>query len=164
MVPSSTSLDRMHDIVVPTPIPWWPPAPGWYVVIAILVGGLVVSGCLLFQRWRAHAYRRQAVQELAASTTVAEVSEVLRRTALVIASRTEVANQVGAKWPDWLAEHAEVTMSERVRGQLTRGAYARREDAEDVRELKDYSVRWIKSHPAKSAVEKAGQASQTAAH
>jgi Domain of unknown function (DUF4381) len=28
-VTPATSLDRLHDIVVPPPVPWWPPAPGW---------------------------------------------------------------------------------------------------------------------------------------
>lgn len=32
-----TSLDRLHDLVLPSSVPWWPPAPGWYGVLGLLV-------------------------------------------------------------------------------------------------------------------------------
>jgi hypothetical protein len=32
-----TSLENLYDIVMPPPIPWWPLAPGWYVVGGVLV-------------------------------------------------------------------------------------------------------------------------------
>ena len=36
--PDPSSLDNLFDIVVPPPVSWWPPAPGWYVV-----GGLAIA-------------------------------------------------------------------------------------------------------------------------
>ena len=32
-----TSLENLFGLVVPPPVPWWPPAPGWFVV-----GGMVL--------------------------------------------------------------------------------------------------------------------------
>jgi len=32
-----TSLENLYDIAMPPPIPWWPLAPGWYVVGGVLV-------------------------------------------------------------------------------------------------------------------------------
>ena len=33
----SGSLQNLNDIVIPDPVAWWPPAPGWYVLAAILL-------------------------------------------------------------------------------------------------------------------------------
>ena len=34
-------LDRLHDIIVPSPVPFWPPAPGWYLLAAFVAFLLV---------------------------------------------------------------------------------------------------------------------------
>ena len=30
------SLQNLNDIVVPGPVAWWPLAPGWYLLLAVL--------------------------------------------------------------------------------------------------------------------------------
>ena len=35
------SLQNLNDIVALGPVPWWPPAPGWYFVIAVVTGLLL---------------------------------------------------------------------------------------------------------------------------
>ena len=39
MKPDPASLENLRDIAVPPPVPWWPPAPGWWVLglLALLV-------------------------------------------------------------------------------------------------------------------------------
>ncbi|MCW5889872.1 MAG: DUF4381 family protein [bacterium] len=49
----ATSLDRLADVVLPPAVAWWPPAPGW------LVAGAVVVGLVLRAAWTARR-RRQA--------------------------------------------------------------------------------------------------------
>ena len=44
------SLQNLNDIVVPEPVAWWPPAPGWYEVKALWFQRLNTS-CLLME-WR----------------------------------------------------------------------------------------------------------------
>jgi hypothetical protein len=46
MKDSATNLDRLHDIVVPAPVPWWPPAPGWYVVLTV---ALIIALYLVYR-------------------------------------------------------------------------------------------------------------------
>ena len=38
------SLQNLNDIVVPGPVAWWPPAPGWYVLAAFALAGLAWLG------------------------------------------------------------------------------------------------------------------------
>ena len=43
------SLERLHDLVPPAPVPWWPLAPGWYVLGALI---LIVAGLAAWRWWR----------------------------------------------------------------------------------------------------------------
>ncbi|QDT23621.1 DUF4381 domain-containing protein [Gimesia chilikensis] len=140
----ATSLDRMHDIVLPDAIPWWPPAPGWYVVLAALGGLVLYLSYRGWRHWKANRYRRLALRELEQAHSVLEVSELLRRTALMVVPRAEVAAQTGAAWPGWLASHAPVAMDEQISRQLTVGVYDGSTD--EIERLKQYAAGWIQQH------------------
>ncbi|MAT13721.1 MAG: hypothetical protein CMJ46_00440 [Planctomyces sp.] len=140
------SLDELHDIVLPAPIPWWPPAPGWFVLFGVLLCGLFYIVLRYWQRWRANAYRRAALRELKTSNSPAAVSELLRRTALVVAPRQEIATQFGKHWTDWLKQTAPAVMSENVQLQLSSGPYQKATSTTNVDELKLYATAWIERH------------------
>jgi hypothetical protein len=103
----------LRDLHLPEPIGWWPLAPGWWLVIVLVLIGL---GWLLLQVWRRyqfHAPRRYAVRELAAIeaeylarrdpvTLGQQLSELLRRSMLAYAPRHEVAGLTGEAWLEWL--------------------------------------------------------------
>jgi hypothetical protein len=142
----TTSLDRLHEIVMPPEVPWWPLAPGWYAVFAIAA---VLLGFLAFRRWQswhANAYRRAALRELAAARDAAGIAELLRRTALVIAPRAQIAERTGSSWLDWLDAQGAGIMPEAARAQLTGGVYARTIPEGDISALRDYAARWISGH------------------
>ena len=110
MDPQAIPLRGLH---LPDAVGWWPLAPGWW-----LLGALLALGCgLLARAWlrrRAHAAaRRKALRQLEESrsayayhgnpvTLGAEVSELLRRTMLAYAPRAEVAGLTGDAWLEWL--------------------------------------------------------------
>ena len=56
-----TSLEKLFDIVVPPPVPWWPPAPGWFVVGGVLLVLVFWVAWRVWRCWRAAAYRRAAL-------------------------------------------------------------------------------------------------------
>lgn len=143
---SGTSLDQLHDIVVPEPIPWWPPTTAWYVVFAVAFLLLLVIVWLWGKRWRANAYRRAALRELADAQSATAVSELLRRVALSIAPRSVVAAQLGTSWPNWLAERYPQPMPSEVRAQLETGVYGAEASNADLNKLKAYAARWIAGH------------------
>ena len=110
MDPQALPLRGLH---LPEPVGWWPLAPGWWVLIAILV---VVSGVLVrawLRRRARSAARRKALRQLEESRSAyayhgnpvvlgTEVSELLRRTMLAYAPRSEVAGLTGDAWLAWL--------------------------------------------------------------
>jgi len=143
-----TSLDRLHDIVVPPPVSWWPPAPGWYALSAVAISLL---GYVLFRqwrRWKANAYRREALRELESARTAAEISEILRRTALAVAPREMVAALTGAEWTSWLTAQAPEPMPQQVGEQLAGGFYRSSEGASDLTAMRSYAAGWIHRHRA----------------
>jgi hypothetical protein len=103
------ALEGLRDIAVAPPVGYFPPAPGWYV-IAALVLAIVVWNALRFRRRRAASlYRRQALAELERLVDVLEhkggryevaarLPELLKRVALHVAPRAAVADLTGPRW------------------------------------------------------------------
>lgn len=143
---AATSLDRLHDIVMPPDVPWWPLAPGWYVVLTVAAVLLAWLAFRFWRSWRANAYRRAALRELAAARDAAGVAAILRRTALVIAPRADIADKTGDDWLNWLESRGVGVLSAEMREDLTRGVYARTTEERDISTLRDYAARWISSH------------------
>jgi hypothetical protein len=143
---SATSLDQMHDIVVPHPVPWWPPAPGWYVVLAVMLIAASYLAYRAWRQWRSNAYRREALRALEKADTTGAISEILRRTALAVVPRSVVAAQVGSDWPTWLQGQCSISMPPRVNQQLTLGPYDPSTAKDAVDDLKQYAADWIKHH------------------
>lgn len=100
------SLDRLKDIVQPDPVSWWPPAPLWYLLIAILTVWLLYWLVHATCRWRQNAYRRQALHELAQMSEpgARSVSTILKRVALVSYAKESVASLTGDDWLRFLNE------------------------------------------------------------
>ena len=110
MDPQEIPLRGLH---LPEAVGWWPLAPGWWLLIALLVAATVFLLRAWLQR-RAHAAaRRKALRQLEESRSAyayhgnpvalgAEVSELLRRAMLAYAPRAEVAGLTGDEWLAWL--------------------------------------------------------------
>jgi hypothetical protein len=143
---AATSLDRLHGIVLPPEVAWWPLAPGWYVVGGILAIFILFFVHRSWKHWRADAYRRAALRELASAKDAATIAELLRRTALAAAPRPVIATKTGAAWLDWLDSQCRETMPDTVREQLTVGVYRRPTEDCEVAELREYAALWIRHH------------------
>lgn len=108
----TASLQNLHDIVVPGSVAWWPPAPGWYVVIAIGAAALLMLLWKGWRHWRRNRYRGEALRELARirrdgpAGDLRETPLLLKRAALSAWPREAVAGLVGADWHRFLDESA----------------------------------------------------------
>ena len=110
MDPTQIPLRGLH---LPDAIGFWPLAPGWWLVIVVLVIAAVLALRHWFSRRARSAARRHALRQLARHTAAyaehrdplvlgTQVSELLRRTMLAYAPRAEVAGLTGDAWLEWL--------------------------------------------------------------
>lgn len=108
-------LKQLRDIHYPQPIPLWPPAPGWYVVFAALILGMIFLSFYIYRYWVKHRLKRlvlQRLQELELQENVhvnvsAELSVLLKRAALAKYPRTQVAGLFGEDWLRFLDKTAQ---------------------------------------------------------
>jgi hypothetical protein len=135
MTPDPGSLENLRDLALPAPVPWWPPAPGWWILAAGLVAAGLVAAWRSWCRYRANAYRREARRQLDAiarrvdagllAETSADIAAVLKRTALAAFPRAEVASLTGSAWLTFLDRTGRTTAFTEGAGQwLARWAYA----------------------------------------
>lgn len=104
----AASLDRLVDIVEPTPAPWWPLAPGWWVLLVVAAVASVGIAFVLVRRWRRAAYRREASRLLdAMGDDLSQLPELLKRVALSAFPRRSVASLSGQAWLDFLNAHCD---------------------------------------------------------
>jgi hypothetical protein len=100
------SLQNLNEIVLPAPVPWWPPAPGWYLLAGFLLLLLMFLAVRWRRRWLRNAYRRRALAELAAmredESELRELPALLKRTALAAWPRQDVAGLSGTDWHEFL--------------------------------------------------------------
>jgi hypothetical protein len=105
----------LRDLHLPEAIGWWPLAPGWWVLIAIVAAFAAWFAWREYRLWRFNAPRRHALRELERFETEylehrnpvvlgKQVSELLRRGMLAYAPRAEVAGLTGEAWLAWLDE------------------------------------------------------------
>ncbi len=148
-------LDRLRDIVVSDPVSWWPLAPAWYVVIAIVILLAGVVSWKFWQKWRANAFRRAALAEVEAAAnsanglSVPQLAEIFKRCALTTYPREQVAALSGDGWVSWLVDKYSEPMPELLAEAMREGLYARQQK-EVSSEMLDYSRQWISGHRAYS--------------
>ncbi|MGF1547782.1 MAG: DUF4381 domain-containing protein [Thiotrichales bacterium] len=110
---SEPEIFTLRDIRGLDPASAWPPAPGWWLVLAGTVA------CLLLAHWgwrlwrdRQHQWRRDARLELIAlrrqlrtgdpKQLASALSQLLRRIAMARCGRVACAGLAGAEWLAWL--------------------------------------------------------------
>jgi hypothetical protein len=152
-VPPALDLRDVHAPPFPD---FWPPAPGWWVLAALLAVLLVVVSVRLYRRYRLQRLRRQVLASLddlsaayrddAAVGFVTEVSMLLRRVALRRFPRRQVASLFGADWCRFLDETGGDGGFSRGAGQvLADGPYAARIEV-DPDGLTALARRWIQKN------------------
>jgi hypothetical protein len=114
MTPAAPPSLPLRDIHLPPAAPFWPPAPGWWVLGVVLLLLLAWACTVAWRRRRLQRQRRRILDELAALETdftrersserLARISLLLRRIALARYPRERVAGLTGMAWLRFLDE------------------------------------------------------------
>jgi hypothetical protein len=156
-------LELLRDIALPEPIGWAPQTVGWWILLALIVAAGVAAAILIRRRRRAGLYRRMALAELerieaamtdpgAGRSAAAELPALVKRTALAVFPRGEVASLSGDSWLRFLDESYGGKGFSAGPGKLLPSlAYAPTDSpaapsGDSLRELTELLRDWIRSH------------------
>jgi hypothetical protein len=134
------SLQNLRDIAVPKAPPLWPPAPGVWVLLVIFLA-IALAAFLWWRRSRARsAYRRAGLALLEDARTTRDINIILKRVALAVWPRTEVAPLYGDEWKGFLDSSCSRTRFSSL------GAVD--DDAEPSHDLQTLARAWVRHHRA----------------
>lgn len=110
--PAENPLDKLRDIHLPEPIETFPYAPGWWILLAIL---LIIVGYFIYRQIK---YRRAIrllkpakleIEQLRAlssdlinSQAIVKLSALIKRVCLIYFPTSQVAALSGAQWLEFL--------------------------------------------------------------
>jgi len=122
-MPADTTL-ALRDIHLPDHIAWWPLAPGWWIVTALLLFLLLLT-VYCYRRYQGGRLRRVALSELAriqekyaqdkdGHRLVQLLSNWLRRVCISYYPVVDVAGLTGLDWLQFLDKNLSGTSSSRA--------------------------------------------------
>jgi len=149
-------LSQLRDIHTAAPVPWWPPAPGWWVLAMLLLVLLVWVGRRLLGRYRVHKRRKQMlgwIDHLNVSVDprrdpqayLSTLNRIFKLVALRAFPGQQCALLNGQEWVDFLVERMKKSSSAESLNVLVSGPYdpAPKFDADQLSEL---TRCWIKRY------------------
>lgn len=159
-------LSQLADIHLPEPLGFWPPAPGWWVLLIILCALVYFVGKRLFAAWRLRRSCAFAIRELdkclasykqavtglpteqidaAKLNFVNELNAVLRRVALKHFPDESLASLSGPEWIAFLRGHGNATLlDDKLASTLSQGRFAKQWEVDD-QGLYRMAHQWISS-------------------
>lgn len=102
-------LQALHPLREPPEIGWWPPAPGWWLLCALLLFAFTGTAWLIYCRYSRNAYRRQGLLALQSlheqyrssgdlAVLLTGVNALLKSVALRAWPRRDIAALSGTEW------------------------------------------------------------------
>lgn len=149
------ALAQLHDIHLPQAVSAWPPAPGWWLLFVVFWVAVAVA-IYGYQRYRGGKAQREALAMLDflyarflgnpdTGAFCSALSTLLRRYALCLYPRKQVAGLAGAQWLRFLDKTGGEGQFSRGPGRvLTEAPYRRDAMGVDAEALLNLSKRWIK--------------------
>ena len=143
---------ELRDIHLPADPSWWPPAPGWWLLLGIVLGLVAVAVVLLRRRQRRRRWQARILAELDAIAAhqksepdavrlAAEVSQLLRRASRLLDAAAPAVH--GEAWLRFLDMPLDGTdFSAGVGRVLLEGPYRRNLDT-DADALLELARRWL---------------------
>ena len=148
---------ELRDIHLPDASLWWPPAPGWWLLLGLLLAIAMLLRWAI-RRIRHKPLKRLCLQELqgirhnlasgqSGKTVLADTTALLRRTLLAYRGRAGFAATTGDDWLQQLQNLAQGQGFDEVQLELLgRGRYQREFEC-DIEDLLQACERWIRALP-----------------
>lgn len=155
-------LDQLRDIHLPSDVDWWPLAPGWWVLMLLVVIGLF----LLIKWWRNALKRKQhfkqvmsAVDGLAAELHLDDkawlerLSALLRQLAINLHGRKATAGLVGIDWLEYLDHSGQTDQFSQGPGRVLANAPYQQSVTYDRSELLGLARQWLATQTKQGGVD-----------
>jgi len=153
---------NLKDIHLPDAVSWWPPAIGYWLVLAVLIALVLIVFGLRYLRNRT-LIKRQALAEfsrirsayqtdLDQKALATSLSKLLRRAAISAYPVSDCASLSGKDWLNWLDKQlskSDITFSDGPGYLLTEFIYSDLKHTNDINDLLDLTQRWLRQLPAK---------------
>jgi len=150
---AGASLERMHDIIVPDAVGFLPPAPGWYIVLLLLLALLFHLSLQAYSRYKKRQYRRDALQELKRyregnRENALALLALAKRVGIAAYGRKTVAVLSDEEWWEFIQCHSETAIELPLRDEIRRLLYDERFPLGDTLFGKIRAVvkSWIETH------------------
>ena len=159
-------LAALHPLREPALIGWWPPAPGWWAVLALVIMAISLLAYFLIKRRRDNRYRRLALAQLLAlyhdlnqsadgedtnRDCITAINALLKSVALRAFPRHDIAALSGRAWLDFLnTSRQDTNTATEFSPAFATAAYQRDLPDLDHEQLFQAAKRWIRKHRAPS--------------
>lgn len=150
-------LANLHPLRQPELIGWWPLAPGWWLLLCLVIITVAVLIYLLRKHYKKNAYRRRALRQLQslhaqyqmegnARGYLARINALLKSVALLAYPRSTVAPQHGEPWRKFL--NLSLPPDTQLPSDFDNAIYQSHEPDIDMAQLHRAAQQWIKKHRA----------------
>lgn len=149
MMAPAARTEQMHDILTPPAASWWPLAPGWYALAALVLLTTVVLTWLVVRSYRRRRVRRAALAELSPQLPLNTTTLLLKRACLGYFPQPQIAGLTGTRWREFLLQQLNDNQASRYVGLLAeveQAAYQQtHSDAERLRqEYYNFARLWLR--------------------
>ena len=152
----------LRDIHLPNPVSWWPPAPGWWILLGTIALVFIIIYLVIRIR-RGRRIKKEALAEFEKIRTTyrndmnpallaRSISTLLRRVCLSYYPHTNVPGMTGEQWLSYLDSTAEIKGFQTDSGEiLTTAPYLpqRKCQSYDADALLSLCEAWIHAQPRK---------------
>jgi hypothetical protein len=149
-------LSQLRDIHAAPNAPWWPPAPGWWIVAMLLLALLVWLGRRVLLRYKVHQRRKQMlawIDHLNANIDpqrepqayLSTLNRIFKLVALRAFPAQQCASLAGQDWSDFLTTKMQGAKTSDSLGVLATGPYDPAPEF-DPQVMSDLTRFWIKQH------------------
>jgi len=142
---------NMHALYEPPPVKFHFETPGWYMLGALLILGVIFILIRGTARYIRNKYRRDALRELNALETASAIFPgvfvILKRTAMHAFGRQQVGPLYGKEWLHFLESTGKEINLTAYQEQIADAVYAGKSIEGEVRNsILSNAKKWVKTH------------------